>query len=142
MPNTRGFVHELFLTNEKLYQISQVPQGTKKDSEEGEVRLHTPAQSLSDFLLQQREEILGALNNAPLDGSSTDPFLQKFCWQESLQGILPETAEYVVGPPDLSDPLAIIPRLTAAYYEEIIQIMKGGHFKYTTLLRWVKSTKE
>jgi hypothetical protein len=129
-----GFVHELFLTNQKLYRIMQVPQ---KNDDLPEPYSENDAVG---FLLQRQEERLQTLNKTSSNEAVYDPFLQKFRWHELIQKFSPEMMMNVTSHPPQADSLSILVQNIVEYYDGIIDTMKKN--KHTTLLRWVKSTKE
>lgn len=131
-------VHQIFITNQKMYRIKSVPEVLDfSESPSGNAAQNSSA---LDILLHEQEERLNALSQVDIPYESTNPFLQKYRWNEEVEKLTPETIMALVAYPDLSDPLSTIQRQLTQYYEPIVKEMKRLDVHITTL-RWVRSTK-
>lgn len=131
----KSFVHQVFITNQKMYPIRSVPEALSDSELPGSA---TPITVL-DILLREQEERLEVLQRADTY-ESTNPFLQKYRWNEEVEKLSPETIMALLAFPNLSDPLSTIPRQLTLYYAPIVKEMKRTDVHITTL-RWLKSTK-
>lgn len=130
-----SFVHQVFITNQKMYRIRSVPEALS----ELPGRATPNTGTVLDILLREQEERLEVLQQADTY-ESTNPFLQKYRWNEEVDKLSPETIMALLAFPDLSDPLSTIPRQLTMYYGPIVKEMKRTDVHITTL-RWLKSTK-
>lgn len=132
----KSSVHQVFITNQKMYRIQSVPEALSALPASGSATPNT----ILDILLREQEERLEALQQVDTAYESTNPFLQKYRWKEEVENLSPETIIALLAFPDPADPLSIIPRQLTLYFEPIVKEMKRTDV-HTTTLRWLKSTK-
>ena len=138
----KSSVHQVFITNQKMYRIKIVPEALDPSELLGAGPAGSAAtpNSIVNILLHEQEERQRMLQQVDIPYESTNPFLQKYRWKEEVENLSPETIMALVAFPDLSDPLFTIARQLTLYYEPIVKEMKRVDVHIATL-RWLRSTK-
>jgi len=119
----------LFESNQRVYEVDIIPSPSAP-----------PITSAFDILLSQYEQKKFDQFQIPNNPALLNPFLAKYKWLNTLEGISPAKVTEWVKFPIAGDPYAGLFSAVKLYYEPIIKDM-GNLEKYTTILRFVHTTK-